>query len=56
MAYKREYAKEKFRPKPGGFLDQVRKLFEQDLAAGRADVYMPDALAKKYPRAGKPAG
>jgi len=34
-------------------LKGVRKLFEQDLAGGRADVYMPHALAKKYPGAGK---
>ena len=31
----------------------VRKLFDQDLAEGHADVYMPHALAKKYPGAGK---
>jgi len=34
-------------------LKGVRKLFEQELADGRADVYMPHALAKKYPGAGK---
>jgi integron integrase len=34
-------------------LKGVRKLFEQDLTEGRADVYMPHALAKKYPGAGK---
>ncbi len=34
-------------------LKGVRKLFEQELAEGRADVYMPHALAKKYPGAGK---
>jgi len=34
-------------------LKGVRKLFEQDLTGGRADVYMPHALAKKYPGAGK---
>jgi integron integrase len=34
-------------------LKGVRKLFEQDLAEGRADVYMPHALAKKYSGAGK---
>ena len=34
-------------------LKRVRKLFEQDLAEGCADVYMPHALARKYPGAGK---
>lgn len=34
-------------------LKGVRKLFEQELAEERADVYMPHALAKKYPGAGK---
>lgn len=34
-------------------LKGVRKLFERDLAAGSADVYMPDVLAKKYREAGK---
>lgn len=34
-------------------LKGVRKLFEQELAEGRADVYMPHALANKYPGAGK---
>jgi len=34
-------------------LKGVRKLFEQDLAEGRADVYMPHALARKYTGAGK---
>jgi site-specific recombinase XerD len=34
-------------------LKGVRKLFDLDVAEGRADVYMPNALAKKYPGAGK---
>ncbi len=29
----------------------VRQLFEQDLAQGVADVYLPNNLAKKYPKA-----
>jgi integron integrase len=28
-----------------------RELFEQDLQAGKASVYLPDALARKYPNA-----
>lgn len=28
-----------------------RTVFERDRAAGRADVWLPDALARKYPRA-----
>ena len=28
-----------------------RRLFEEDRAAGRATVYLPDALARKYPQA-----
>ncbi len=34
-------------------IKRVRKLFEQDLAEGRTDVYVPHALAKKYSEAGK---
>ena len=34
-------------------LKGVQKRFEQDLAEGRADVYMPHALARKYTGAGK---
>ena len=54
MAYKREYAKEKSRKRAGGFSGEVRKQFDQDLDAGSADVFMWDALAKRYQRAGKP--
>lgn len=34
-------------------LEMVRNLFEQDLKAGVANVYLPNALARKYPNAGK---
>ncbi len=33
-------------------LKTVRKLHEADLSAGFGDVYLPDALARKYPSAG----
>ena len=32
-------------------LAQVKKVYEQDLTEGFANVYMPNALAKKYPKA-----
>lgn len=32
-------------------LERVRKLHEEDLAAGHGGVYLPDALARKYPNA-----
>ena len=31
-------------------LARVRVVYEQDLAAGNANVFLPDALARKYPR------
>jgi integron integrase len=34
-------------------LDRVRSLHQQDLASGGGDVYLPYALARKYPNAGK---
>lgn len=34
-------------------LERVRGLWEQDRAAGRAGVFMPQALEKKYPDGGK---
>ena len=34
-------------------LAKVRALHEQDLAAGFGDVYLPFALARKYPKAGR---
>jgi integron integrase len=37
-------------------LKRVRILFEQDSAAGRPGVYLPDALEKKYPNASKEWG
>ncbi len=32
-------------------LADVRKLFEEDLSSGLANVYLPDALCRKYPNA-----
>ena len=32
-------------------LERTRALFEKDLAAGDANVFLPNALAKKYPKA-----
>lgn len=32
-------------------LAKRRRLYEEDLVKGRAEVYLPDALAKKYPNA-----
>lgn len=32
-------------------LDKVRQVYEQDVADGSANVYLPNALAKKYPGA-----
>ena len=32
-------------------IGRVRSLHQQELAAGRGDVYLPDALARKYPKA-----
>ena len=37
-------------------LEGVKTLFEQDVAAGTANVYLPHALAKKYPNAVKTWG
>lgn len=37
-------------------LERVKALHERDLAAGFGDVYLPDALARKYPKAGKTWG
>jgi len=39
-----------------GQLDKVRKLHVQDLARGYGEVSLPDALARKYPTAGKSIG
>ena len=37
-------------------LEQVKSLHEKDLAAGGGEVKMPDALAVKYPKAGREWG
>ena len=37
-------------------LQQRNTIHEADLQAGMADVYLPDALARKYPSAGKEWG
>lgn len=34
-------------------LEKVRKLHEKDLKDGYGEVYLPDALERKYPKAGK---
>ncbi len=34
-------------------LEKVRALHQEDLAAGTSDVYLPYALARKYPKAGR---
>lgn len=34
-------------------LESVRAIFESDLAAGKCNTYLPDALARKYPAAHK---
>lgn len=33
-------------------LEKVRKIFDEDLASNNANVWLPTALAKKYPKAG----
>ena len=37
-------------------LEEVRTLFEQDMANGAAGVYLPNALERKFPTAGKSWG
>jgi integrase len=37
-------------------LDAVEKLHQEDLAQGCGEVYLPDALARKYPNAAKSFG
>ncbi|MCE5212915.1 MAG: site-specific integrase, partial [Deltaproteobacteria bacterium] len=34
-------------------LAEVKKMHEEDLAKGNGEVHLPDALARKYPKAGK---
>jgi integron integrase len=40
----------------GEHLIEVRAMHEKDLAAGYGDVFLPDALARKYPSAGRQWG
>lgn len=35
----------------GEHLERVRRLHEEDLTAGVGEVYLPDALGRKYPKA-----
>ncbi len=37
-------------------LEKIRALHQEDLAAGNSDVYLPYALARKYPNAGQDWG
>jgi integron integrase len=37
-------------------LEKVKKLHERDLAAGYGEVFLPDALERKYPNAGRQWG
>jgi integron integrase len=37
-------------------LSKVKQIHEKDLAAGFGEVYLPEALARKYPKAGKAWG
>ncbi|MHC1624516.1 MAG: integron integrase [Methermicoccaceae archaeon] len=37
-------------------LEKVKALHQKELGAGYGEVYLPDALARKYPRAGKEWG
>lgn len=39
-----------------GHLEEVKTLHEKDLAAGHGEVYLPDALDRKYPGMGKSWG
>lgn len=34
-------------------MEEVKKLYEEDLIAGYGEVFLPDALARKYPSAAK---
>ena len=44
------------KPELAQHLDRVRLLYEQDLAAGGGEVYLPYALERKYPNAPKEWG
>ncbi len=37
-------------------MEQTRRLYEEDLRQGLGDVYLPDALSRKYPNAAKEWG
>ncbi len=52
--------KDRYVPLPGTLVDDlhrqievIRKLHERDLATGHGEVNLPDALARKYPNAGR---
>jgi integron integrase len=47
---------EKLKPGLQGHLQRVKVLHESDLKEGRGEVYLPFALARKYPNAGKEWG
>ncbi len=47
---------ERYREQLLGHLEKVRTLHVEDLAAGLGDVWMPPALARKYPAAGREWG
>lgn len=40
-------------PRLGAHLTKVKALHEKDLADGLGDVFLPDALLRKWPKAGK---
>ncbi|MCX7634410.1 MAG: integron integrase [Syntrophales bacterium] len=44
---------ESLKPRLRDHLDRVREIYEKDLAAGTDGVALPDALERKYPKAGK---
>ena len=44
---------EKLKPKLKAHLRKVKKLHEEDLENGVGEVYLPEGLERKYPKAGK---
>jgi len=46
----------RFRDPLHDHLEQTRRLYEEDLRAGLGEVYLPDALSRKYPNAAKEWG
>ncbi len=44
---------EKLKPKLKAHLQKVKKLHEEDLKNGVGEVYLPEGLDRKYPKAGK---